>query len=243
MGYSLFITGTDTEVGKTVVSAGLALALKQRGIDVGVMKPAVTGCRTVRGKRVSEDVEYLMGAADCRDDRALIAPYMLRDPLAPEVAAEREGIRIDIRRITGAFKKLQKKHEILIVEGAGGLFVPIKKRYCMIDLVAALDAPLVVVARPGLGTINHTLLTCEAARARDIDVLGIVINNYPRTPSLAERTNPDVIRRYAGTTLLGIMPTLPGVSVEKKKYNGLVEATEKNIDIQKFLQALRRKIH
>jgi len=241
MGCAIFITGTDTEVGKTVVSAGLAMAFKQRGMDVGVMKPAVTGCRSVRGKRVSDDVEYLMGAGKCQDDRPLIAPYMLRDPLAPEVAAGREGVRIDIRTIIGAFRKLQKRHEMLIVEGAGGLFVPIKKRYFMADLVAALAAPLIVVARPGLGTINHTLLTCEAARARDIDILGIVINNYPRKASLAERTNPDVICRYSGAAMLGIMPNLPGVSVEKKKYDGLLNATEKNIDIPKLLSQLRRK--
>lgn len=241
MGHALFVTGTDTEVGKTLVSAGLTLALKKRGIDVGVMKPAVTGCRSVRGKRVSDDVEYLIGASGCENDRSLVAPYMLRDPLAPEVAAEREGVRIDIRKIMGAFRKLSRKHEILIIEGAGGLFVPIKKNYLMIDLMAALAAPLIIVARPGLGTINHTLLTCEAARARNIDIMGIVINNYPRRASVAERTNPDVIRRYARTPLLGILPHLPGVSVEKRRYQGLLNATEKHIDIAKVLSTLRRK--
>ncbi len=241
MGSALFVTGTDTEIGKTVVSAGLALAFTKRGRDVGVMKPTVTGCRTVRGKRVSDDVEYLVGASGCDDDRSLIAPYMLRDPLAPEVAAGREGTRIDIRRIMSAFRKLSRKHEILIVEGAGGLFVPIKKNYLMIDLVAALAVPLVIVARPGLGTINHTLLTCEAARARNINVMGIVINNYPRTASVAERTNPDIIRRYARAPLLGILPHLAGVSVEKRTYSGLLDATERHIDIAEILRTLRRK--
>jgi dethiobiotin synthetase len=165
---------------------------------------------------------------------------MLRDPLAPEVAAGREGIRIDVRRIVRAFKKLQKEHEILIVEGAGGLFVPIKRKYFMIDLVAALAAPLVIVSRPGLGTINHTLLTCEAARTRSVDIVGIVINNYPAKASVAARTNPGIIRRYSGAALLGIMPRLPGVSVEKRKYEGLLEATEKNIDIPMILRKLRK---
>lgn len=240
MGFAVFVTGTDTEVGKTVVAAGLALAFRERGIDVGVMKPAVTGCRTRRGRRISEDVEFLIKASGCDDDRELVCPYMLREPLAPEVAAEREGVRIDVRRITHAFKRLAREHEALIVEGAGGLFVPIKKNFLMIDLIAALGVPIVVVARPGLGTINHTLLSCEAARMRNIGVAGIVINGYPKKPSTAERTNPDVIRRYARAPLLGVVPRVSGVSVEDCKLDGLLAATEKSIDIKKLLARLRR---
>ncbi len=130
---------------------------------------------------------------------------------------------------------------VLIVEGAGGLFVPIKRKYFMLDLMAALVSPVIVVARPGLGTINHTLLSCEVADARGIDVRGIVINNYVKRPSLAERTNPDMIHRYSGRRLLGILPHLPGVSVEKGEYEGLREATEAGIDIGKVLNYLRRK--
>ncbi len=240
MGFTVFITGTDTEVGKTVVAAGLAMALKKRGIDVGVMKPAVTGCRTRGDTRISEDVDYLIRASASEDDPDLICPYMLRDPLAPEVAARREGVRIDTRKIFRAFKKLAEKHEALVVEGAGGLFVPIKKKYFMIDLIEALGSPIVLVARPGLGTINHTVLSCEATRARDIDIAGVVINGYPEKPSLAERTNPDVIRRYADAPLLGVLPRLPGVSVEDGNAEGLLEATEKYIDIRKLLSRLRR---
>lgn len=240
MGFAIFITGTDTEVGKTVVAAGLAMAFKKRGVDVGVMKPAVTGCRTRRGRRVSEDVDYLVKASGCTDEPRLVSPYMLRDPLAPEVAARREGVRLDLRRIFSAFRRLGERHEALIVEGAGGLFVPIKRKYFMIDLIAALGSPIVLVARPGLGTINHTLLSCEAARTKNIGIAGVVINDYPKKPSLAERTNPDVISRCAGAPLLGVMPHLPGVSVEKGNTEGLLETTEKSIDIGKLLGRLRR---
>ena len=237
---AVFITGTDTEVGKTVVAAGLAFAFRNAGLDVGVMKPAVTGCRSRRGKLVSDDVEYLVGACGCEDEREQVSPYMLREPLAPEVAAELEDIRIDVRKIIRAFRALSSRHELVIVEGAGGLFVPIKRKYFMIDLIAALSVPLIVVARPGLGTINHTLLTREVARARGLDVAGIIINDYAKKPSLAERTNPDVIRRYARAPLLGILPHLPGVSVEKMKYEGLSDAIEANIDMKKILNHLRR---
>ncbi len=241
MNSALFVTGTDTEVGKTLVAAGLALALAKRGLDVGVMKPAVTGCSTRRGRRISEDVEYLVGACGGEDERELVCPYMLREPLAPEVAARQERARIDIRRITRAFRELRRRHDVLIVEGAGGLFVPIKRNYFMLDLIAELSSPLIVVARPGLGTINHTLLTCEIARARGIDVAGIIINNYPLRPSLAERTNPDILQRYSGARLLGILPHLPRASVPARKYDGLLDATEANIDIAKILKCLRRK--
>jgi len=240
MGFAVFVTGTDTEIGKTVVAGGLALAFRERGVDVGVMKPAVTGCRTRRGKRISEDVDFLVKASGCEDDPALVSPYMLRDPLAPEVAAEREGVRIDVRKITGAFRKLAKKHEALIVEGAGGLYVPVKRNYLMIELIAALGVPILIVARPGLGTINHTLLSCKAARARGIGVAGIIINNYPTKASIAERTNPDVIRRYARAPLLGVVSHVPGVSVEECRLDGLLQATEKSIDIKKLLTRLRR---
>ena len=237
---ALFITGTDTEVGKTVVAAGLALAFRNHGLDVGVMKPAATGCRSHRGRLIAEDVEYLVSASGAEDERELICPYMLREPLAPEVAAKFDGVRIDIRKITRAFKELLRRHEILIVEGAGGVFVPIKRNYFMIDLITELSSPMIVVARPGLGTINHTLLTREVARERKIDVMGIIINNYVERPSLAERTNPDVIRRYAGTELLGIMSHLKGVSVTKMTYGGLLKATEHSIDIRNILNHLRK---
>ena len=124
MGFAVFITGTDTEVGKTVVAAGLAMAFSRRGIDVGVMKPAVTGCRTRKGKRISEDVDYLVRASGSKDNPELVCPCMLRDPLAPETAARREGVRVDIRKIFRAFKRLREKHEALVGEGAGNNHPP-----------------------------------------------------------------------------------------------------------------------
>jgi dethiobiotin synthetase len=240
MNSAVFITGTDTGIGKTVVAAGLALALKKRGLDIGVMKPTATGCRKRGGKRFSEDVDYLIGASGCEDETDLVCPYMLQRPLAPEVAAELEHVRIDTHRIIQAFRELCSRHDLVIVEGAGGLFVPIRNRYFMLDLVADLSCPLIVVARPGLGTINHTLLSHEVSRSRGIDMVGTIINGTVKRPSLAERTNPDVIYRYSGSPMLGLMPNLPAVSVETGKYTGLLRATEKNININEILNHLQR---
>jgi len=236
----LFVTATDTEVGKTVVAGGLVLALRAHGFDVGVMKPAATGCRSRRGKTLAEDVEFLMEAAATDDERELVCPYMLRDPLAPQVAAEREDSRLDIRRIRSAFQKLRSRHDAMIVEGAGGVYVPLRPRYYMLDLMSDLGLPALVVIRPALGTINHTLLTLDALRARKIPVAGVIMNNYPKRPSLAERTNPEVLRDCPGVPFLGVLPRLEMVSVSQRRFDGLQNAIEEAIDVGQLVDFLRR---
>ncbi|HXV28180.1 MAG TPA: dethiobiotin synthase, partial [bacterium] len=148
----IFITGTDTGVGKTVVAAGLALALKERGMKVGVMKPVATGCLGANGSLVSEDAVYLWEAAE-NEYPALTNPLRLRNPLAPHVAATLEKKEIDIKKIHDAYRELQKHYDFLIVEGIGGLFVPITKDYYVSHLIREMRLPLVIVARSGLGSI------------------------------------------------------------------------------------------
>jgi dethiobiotin synthetase len=241
MKFGAFVTGTDTDIGKTVIAGGLARALHKRGFDVGVMKPAATGCRRRGGKRIAEDVEFLRAAAESNDEPELVCPYMLREPLAPEMAAQIEGIRINTRKIIAAYRELSRKHEVMIVEGAGGIFVPIKKNYFMLDLLPAFTLPTLVVIRPGLGTINHTMLTCEVLRTRGAKVAGLIMNDYPKKPSLSERTNPDVLRRYGKAPLLGVVPHLDGVSVSERKIHGLQEAFEQAVDVKKLISRLRKE--
>jgi dethiobiotin synthetase len=241
MKFGIFVTGTDTDIGKTVVAGGLAGALHKQGFNVGVMKPAATGCRTRRKKRIAEDVEFLLAAAASDDEPELVCPYMLREPLAPEVAAKIEGVRIDSDKIIAAYRELSRRHEVMIVEGAGGIYVPIKKNYFMLDLLPALALPVLVVIRPGLGTINHTMLTCEVLRARKAKIAGLIMNDYPKRPSLSERTNPDVLRRYAKAPLLGVIPHLEGVSVSERKVDGLQEGIEQAVDMKKLIRRLRKE--
>jgi dethiobiotin synthetase len=205
------------------------------------MKPVATACRSRKGALVAEDVEFLIEAAASEDERKLVCPYMLREPLAPEVAARMEKTRINTRRIFSGMLEISRRHEIVIIEGAGGAFVPIKHNYFMLDLVADLLMPALVVTRPALGTINHTLLTCEALHDYGVDIAGIVMNNYPAKPSLAERTNPAAVRKYCGAPFLGIVPHLSGVSVSERKFDGLVEAIEQAIDVERLISWLRRK--
>lgn len=200
----IFITGTDTGVGKTFVGAGLAAALREQGIDVGVMKPAETGCALRNGVLAPRDALKLIKAGGVDDPPDLVNPYRFRDPLAPAIAAAREGKTIEIRRIVSAFRTLARKHACMVVEGAGGLMVPLTTSHNYLDLAWLLGLPVLVVARPGLGTINHTLLTVMALRARRLRIAGIVINHQSKKrPGLAERTGPAVIERLSGVPIIG----------------------------------------
>jgi len=207
----IFITGTDTGVGKTVVSTALAILLRQKGVKVGVMKPVTSGCSELDGKLVSEDAELLAAGAGIHVSEE-VAPYLLREPVAPSVAAEKDRVKIEFSRILAAFHRLADEYEYVIVEGAGGLMVPLAGGLLVADLVKLLDLPLLVVARPGLGTVNHTLLTCFAARQLEIEVRGVVVNGFPAEPGLAESSAPHMIDSLSGAPLLGRFPWLAASS-------------------------------
>lgn len=205
----IFVTGTDTGVGKTIAAAALARLLRERGVNVGVMKPVTSGCIETDAGIGSEDAELLAWAAGVPLD-ADTAPYCLRTPIAPSVAAAREGARIDFARIREGYERLAARHDFVIVEGAGGLMVPLTGGMLIADLVAALKLPLLVVARPGLGTINHTILTCFAARQLGLDVRGVIVNSYPESPDMAEEYAPHLIDSLSGAPLLGVFPRIEG---------------------------------
>ena len=207
----IFITGTDTGVGKTAVSAVIARLLRQHGVNVGVMKPVTSGCAEIDGRLVSDDAELLCWAAgtDSRDHDT--APYLLRYPISPSMAAEQDGVRIDFHVIKAAYDRLAHKHDFVIVEGAGGLMVPLAGGLLIADLAAQLSLPLLVVARPNLGTINHTLLTTFAARQMGLTVTGIVINNYPAQPGQAEEYAPHLLGSLCGAPVLGVFPAMDAV--------------------------------
>jgi len=208
MAKGIFITGTDTGVGKTVFSAALARLLADKGIKVGVMKPVTSGCQERNGQLVSADAELLAWSARVAMQQE-IAPYLLREPIAPSAAAEMEHVKIEFSRILAAYHRLSEEHDFVIVEGAGGLMVPLAGGLLIADLIKLLDLPLLVVARPNLGTVNHTLLTCLAARELGLDVKGTIINNYPASPDRAEATAPHLIDSLAGVPLLARLPAFP----------------------------------
>ena len=205
MAKGIFITGTDTGVGKTIVTAVLARLLRMRGVRAGVMKPVTSGCREVDGELVSDDALLLCQAAaiPCGND---VVPYLLREPLAPAEAAKIDGIRIEFARIRESFDRLAEAYDFVLVEGAGGLMVPLAGGFLMADLARELDLPLLVVARSTLGTINHTVLTCFCAQQLGIPVSGVIINDFPEEPGPAERSAPHYIGSLCGAPVLGVWP-------------------------------------
>jgi len=219
MSRGFFITGTDTGIGKTVVAEGLIRAIKAKGLSVCPMKPAESGCSTKKGKLFPPDATALLKASGADEALDTINPYRLSNPLAPSVAAEIEAVRIDKRKILSVYRKLSKKYEMMIVEGAGGIMVPVYKKYLFLDLAKDIGLPLIIVARPGLGTINHTLLTIEAARNRGLDIAGIVINHAIKTrKGLSEKTNPEIIEKLGGAPVLGtVLYSSTHTSAQMKK--------------------------
>ncbi len=222
---SVFVTGTDTGLGKTVVAAGIAAALARRGADAGVMKPVATGGRPRRGRLVSEDAERLAKAAGSRDPMELINPVCFRHPLAPSAAARLARRPVELGRVWRAFRRLSSAHEMLIVEGIGGLMTPILDRYWVAHMARRLGLPVIIVTRPTLGTINHTVLTVHAARSFGLAVRGIVVNYHANfRTGLAERLNPRIIEREARAPLLGVIPFLgddPWSRLDREEFDAL----------------------
>ena len=236
MSAGIFITGTDTGVGKTLVTGGLAALLQERGIDVGVMKPVESGCRRENGSLVPEDALFLKEMSGCQDELQLINPYALEHPLAPALAAELEGVDIRLEVIREAYLILASRHELVLVEGAGGMLVPIAAHYFMADLARELGGlPLLVVARALLGTINHTLLTLYYARREGTEVLGIVMNHTSPQQGLAESLNREALYRWGEVPFLGSLPFLPNPDPESIK-----RAIKANLDVTSIGTLLRR---
>ena len=231
----IFITGTDTDVGKTVISAGLALVLRSRGMRVGVMKPVATGCYGDDERLISQDAAFLMEAAQ-NEYPPLTSPSRFRNPLSPNVAATLEKKEVNIHHILKSYRQLQEHYDFMIVEGVGGLMVPLKKDYYVANLIRDMGLPIVIVSYAGLGAINHTLLTVDAATIRGLEVRGIIFNRVPVTNySLADLTNPKVIQDLSGVPILGSLPNIDGLNMDNCQFGNLKEVFQERIRIEKIL--------
>jgi dethiobiotin synthetase len=198
----LFVTGTDTGVGKTEVACALLEAARARGLDAVGMKPAQSGV----GPAEPSDAERLAAASGGSEPLEAVCPYSFGPPLAPAVAARVEGRAISFGRIVEAARALAARHEALLVEGAGGLLAPLTDRETYADLAAALALPALVVARAGLGTVNHTALTVEALRRRGLAVAGIVLNRAGPDDDPSVPYNAGEIARLTGVAPAALLP-------------------------------------
>lgn len=211
----LFITATDTGVGKTLVAGAIASLLVKRRLRVGVFKPIATGCIRASYGLESQDACFLAHCADADYPLTVIAPVTYETPAAPLVAAEAEKRPIDFELIAETYEYLCRISDVVIVEGIGGVRVPLTEEYDVRDMAAAFGLPVVVVARPHLGTINHTLLTVDSLRAKGMEPAGVVINAY--SEPLADRavlTAPDIISRVGKVKVLAVCGHDETASVE-----------------------------
>ena len=200
----VFVTGTDTEVGKTIVAAAVCAALGARGEVVAAFKPAVTGLDDDPGE-FGRDHELLASVASAGQTPDDVAPYRFGPAVSPHLAAELAGTNIEPAELVAA----ARAHELVVCEGVGGLLVPITPGYLVRDLAMELGLPLVIAGRPGLGTINHTLLTIEAARAGGLRVAAVVMTPWPDDPTPMERSNRDSIERIGRVAVTGLPRTTP----------------------------------
>ncbi len=202
----LFVTGTDTGVGKTVIAGAIANWLYSRGRRVAVLKPVATGCVKRREGLVSEDAEFLAVCSKTPHPLDLICPQRYLEPLAPSVAAARANQPLDWEAIQRSIRLMSSGSDVMIVEGVGGIMVPMDQKHLVLNVAQMLGVPAVVVARPSLGTINHTLLTVKALKDAGVAVAGIVINEYPaESASIAEETNPRELEKWAKAPVLAIV--------------------------------------
>ena len=205
----VFVTGTGTGVGKTVLAGAICAALATRGARVAAFKPAVTGLDEPAGAW-PHDHELLAAAAGGGQSPEEVAPYRFGPPHSPHFAAEQANEPIDPARLLALARAAGAQADVLVCEGVGGLLVPLTPGYLVRDLAVDLGLPVAVAARAGLGTINHTLLTVEACRAAGLHVAAVAMTPWPPQPEPLERSNRATVERLSGVPVHGLPPAAPG---------------------------------
>ena len=224
---SLFITGTDTDVGKTYVTAGLAVSMRKSGIDVGVMKPFAAGTAQKNGYK-SEDVEILSNAAQVNDPESLVNPQFFPISASPFTASKKLKIKPRISSVLESYKKLSKLHELILVEGMGGVMTPIQKNYYVANLIKDMKLSAIIIASNRIGTVNHTLMTCAICKKYKIPIKGIIINNFEK--GYSQSILKLDLEELTGEKVIGAIPFINDMSDAS-----LNRIFKRNIDMKKLL--------
>jgi len=225
---SFFITGTDTDIGKTYVTAGLAVTLRKMGVDVGVMKPFAAGTAQKKGFK-SEDVEILSNAARVDDPESLVNPQFFPIPASPYTASKKLKIKPKVSTVLANFKKLSKLHDLILVEGMGGLMTPILKNYSIASLIKDMKIPSVIVTSSKIGTVNHTIMTCMMCKKYKIPLKGIIINDFEKGYPI-----PQLKRDLEDLTNVKVLGSIP--FIKDMSDISLNKIFKKNLDIKSLLK-------
>jgi len=236
---ALFITGTDTGVGKTAITGMIARLLQREGIDVGVAKPVATGCRVTDRGRVCDDVEFLHRCLGFCDPREITCTYAFETPVSPHLAAKIEGRPILLPNIISNYFVSLGAHDLLLIEGVGGLMVPLTETQTVADLIQMLKTPVLLVSRNLLGTLNHTLLTLRYLKDHKIPVLGVIMNHPTDAVDASQDDNASTIARFGGAPILGAIPYCPGLSTEKNVLADYEDAFRSNLNLEPILEYAR----
>jgi len=227
---SYFVTGTDTGVGKTAITAGIAGSLHKLGVNVGVMKPIATGYPQKAGYK-SSDVAILAEAAGIKDPEDLINPVFLPIPTSPYDASKLLSVPIDMPLILTKFKKLLSLHDVVLIEGIGGIMTPITKKFFVADMINAMAIETIIVTRATLGTLNHTVMTCMICKDYGIKINGLVINNFDEKGTPAEKSAPATLYELTGINIVGIIPFIKDLDQIDK----MIEMVSKKIDVKSLI--------
>lgn len=218
-----FVTATNTDHGKTLVTAGIVKYLRSISCDAVPMKPVQTGATQSADKLLAPDLEYSLKTINLTPDESekdLMCPYKYLPACSPHLAAEMAGERIEITEIYSAYKELSQKHKVVVVEGSGGILVPINKKQTNLDLIKLLDIPVLLVAHTGLGTINNTLLSIECLKSNNISIGGIIFNSTAPIAQESEfihKDNPGTIEKFSKIKILGNIPFLENTDLNKNE--------------------------
>ena len=226
---SLFITGTDTDVGKTVISAGLSRAISDQGIDIGVMKPFAAAELQSSSDFQSEDTEILAKAARVSDSEDLLNPQFFPIPASPYTASKTLDMNVDVETVLEKFEELKKLHDMMLVEGMGGIMTPLLENYFVADLIRDMNLQSIIVIRSKIGTVNHTLLTSKICKDYNLPVKGIIINNFDSEGYPVEELKRD-IEQLTKHKVLGVIPRLDSLDA-----NDVSKTIAKEINLQELL--------
>jgi dethiobiotin synthetase len=203
----IFVTGIGTGVGKTAIAAGLTWAMRKRKVDVGIMKPFASANRAFSKKYRSKDTAILAEAAGVEDPDSELNPFFYSVAASPLLASQlKHEPAASIEKALQVLQKLAKKHDVMIVEGIGGIMVPLRESESVADFAKRAGMPAIIVTTPVIGTLNHTLLTVMACKEVGIDIKGIIVNKMPKRPSIAEQKAPEMIELLTGIKVLGTLP-------------------------------------